>query len=334
MLRVGLVGVGYLGTRHLNHLSTLENVTVSAVWDISPEALQTAANAFKVPAAASLDDLIAKSDAVVVVAPTTAHFEIGMAVIDAGKPLFIEKPICATAAEGMALVEAGEAKNVPIQVGHIERFNRGFRALKNLAIHPRFVEIHRLAQWNPRGGDVAVVHDLMIHDLDLLLTLAGCNPGSIHASGVGVVTPSIDIANARLEFPTGLVANVTASRISLKQMRKLRLFGEHEYIALDLGKGTCEYVGAEMGFSNAPLGDLIPGVEILGEMEMGARRMRLFRRFPEAPEGDAMRLELSAFRDAVLNGSEPLVTGRDGLKALELAEAILVKIKEGHHGFS
>ncbi len=332
MLRIGLVGVGYLGSRHLNHLSTLENVTVSAVWDTSNEALQTAVTSFKVPVAKDLDDLIAKSDAVVVVSPTTSHFKIGMAVIAAGKPLFIEKPICATAAEGRALVEAAEAKNIPIQVGHIERFNRAFRALANLNIHPRFVEIHRLSQWNPRGGDVAVVHDLMIHDLDLLLILAGCKPVHIYASGVGVITPSIDIANARLEFPTGLVANVTASRISLKRMRKFRLFGEHEYIALDLGKGTCEYVGAEVGFASTPFSDAIPGLEILGEMEMGPRRLRLFRSFPDAPEGDAMRMELSAFRDAVLNGTAPLVSGRNGLDALELAEAILVKIKEGHHG--
>ncbi len=332
MLRIGLVGVGYLGGRHLNHLSTLEGVQVSAIWDTSAFALLNAANAYKVPVANDLADLISKSDALVVVSPTTSHFEIGMEVINAGKPLFIEKPICATGVEGRALVESAEAKGVPIQVGHIERFNRAFRTLKNLDIHPRFVEIHRLAQWNPRGGDVAVVHDLMIHDLDLLLTLAGCSPSHIHASGVGVISTSIDIANARLEFPTGLVANVTASRISLKKMRKVRLFGEHEYIALDLNKGTCEYVGAEMGTSTTQFGAPLPGVEILGEMEMGPRRMRLFRNFIEAPEGDAMRLELSAFRDAVIDGTPPLVSGRNGLEALEVAEAILLKIKEGHHG--
>jgi len=332
MLRIGLVGVGYLGSRHLNHLSTLEDVTVSGLWDTSIEALNAASTAFNVPIATSLADLIDRSDAVVVVSPTTSHFEIGMAVIDAGKPLFIEKPICATAKEGRALVEAAEAKGIPVQVGHIERFNRAFRTLANLKVKPRFIEAHRLAQWNPRGGDVAVVHDLMIHDLDLLLALAGCNPSHIHASGVGVITPSIDIANARIEFPTGLVANVTASRISLKRMRKMRLFGEREYIALDLGKGSCEYVGAEFGVAGVPMSDPAVGAEILGEMEMGSRHLRLFRNFIEAPEGDAMRLELTAFRDAVVNKSPVPVTGRAGLEALELAESILLKIKEGHHG--
>lgn len=334
MLRIGLIGVGYLGSRHLNHLATLENVSVPVIWDTSPEALQKASESFNVPAASCLEDLLDKSDAVVLVSPTTTHFDIGMKVISAGKPLFVEKPICATGIEGQKLVQAAKAGGIPIQVGHIERFNRAFRSLQMLDIHPRFVEVHRLAQWNPRGGDVAVIHDLMIHDLDLLLTLAGCRPNHIHASGVGVITPSIDIANARLEFPNGLVANVTASRISLKRMRKLRLFGEHEYIALDLGKGTCEYVGAEIGEASVPFDEALPGMEILGEMEMGPRHMRLFRNFLEAPEGDAMRLELSAFRDSILNNTPTIVTGSDGLEALEVAESILAIIKEKNIEFA
>lgn len=322
MLKVGLVGVGYLGSRHLKHLVALGGVAVSAVWDTDPDALRKASQGFGVAAASGLDDLTRRSDAVVVVTPTASHHRIGMQVIAAGKPLFIEKPICATTLEGLELVESAERAGVPLSVGHIERFNRAFRALAGIKVRPRFVEAHRLAEWNPRGGDVAVIHDLMIHDLDLLLALAGTPPSHIHASGVAVIGPSIDIANARLEFPNGLVANVTASRISLKKMRKLRLFGEREYIALDLGKGTCEYVGLGDGS-----GDLAAGSEVLGEIGTSPRALRLFRRFLEAPEEDAMRLELAAFRDVVIRRIPPPVSGRDGLRALEVAEAIVAAIR-------
>jgi predicted dehydrogenase len=323
MVKLGLIGVGYLGSRHLKHLASLDGVALSSAWDVSSEALSAAQTEYGVTPALGLDDLISKSDGVVVVSPTTTHFDIGMKVIEAGKPLFIEKPICATLSEGRDLVAEAERRGIPVQVGHIERFNRAFRALKSIGIKPRFVEAHRLALWNPRGGDVAVIHDLMIHDLDLIIHLAGSKPSHIHANGVGVITPSIDIANARLEFPTGLVANITASRISLKRMRKLRLFGEREYIALDLGKGTCEYVGADGGAGSLPVES-----EILSEIELGPRKLRLYRQFLEAPEDDAMRLELTAFRDIVARGALPPVSGRDGLMALEAAEEITKIIKE------
>ena len=322
MLKIGLVGAGYLGTRHLNHLTTLEGVTVPAIWDSDPATLNEAAAKFNVPAAESEAKLFALCDAIVCVTTTSSHFAIGMNAVDAGLPLFIEKPICATVTEGAHLVETAERKNVPIQVGHIERFNRAFRALDQIKVRPRFVEAHRLAQWKPRGADVAVILDLMIHDLDLLLALAGEFPNHIHASGVGVLSPSIDIANARLEFPSGLVANVTASRISLKQMRKLRLFGQAEYVALDMGKGTCEYVGGDMSGKELP-----EGTEVLGDLEFGPRHLKVFRRFVEAPEGDAMRLELSAFRDMVVNGTKPVVSAQAGLEALKLAELVIDRIK-------
>jgi len=322
VLKIGLVGAGYLGTRHLNHLTTLEGVSVPAIWDSDPNTLLEASTKYNVPRAESLNHLLRLSDALVCVTTTSSHFEVGMAAVSAGIPLFIEKPVCATVEEGKRLVEAAERQSVSIQIGHIERFNRAFRALDQVKVRPRFVEAHRLAQWKPRGADVAVILDLMIHDLDLLLTLSGEFPDHIHASGVGVMSPSIDIANARLEFPSGLVANVTASRISLKQMRKLRLFGQQEYVALDMGKGTCEYVGGDM------TGAVLPeGTEILGDLEFGQRHLKVFRRFIEAPEGDAMRLELSAFRDMVVNGSAPVISAEAGLKALQLAELVIDRIK-------
>jgi len=318
MLKIGLVGAGYLGARHLNHLTTLEGVSVPAIWDLDSAALNEACSRFGVAPASSLQHLLSQSDALVVVTTTSSHFQIGMEAVAAGLPTFIEKPVCATVEEGERLVESAAAKGVMLQVGHIERFNRAFRSLGELKVRPRFVEAHRLAMWKPRGADVAVIYDLMIHDLDLLLALAGEFPNHVHASGVGVLSQSVDIANARLEFPSGLVANVTASRISLKQMRKVRLFGEREYIALDLGKGTCEYVGGDM--SGAPLPE---AAELLGDLEFGPRHLKVFRQFVEAPEGDAMRLELSAFRDAVVTGKKPIISGEDGLRALTLAETVL-----------
>jgi len=321
MLKIGLVGVGYLGSRHLKHLCELKGVEVAGIWDTNPVVVANTAKQFGVLAASGLDELLAECRAVVLAAPTSQHYKIGCQVIDAGRALFVEKPICATADEGRRLVDMASQSNVILQVGHIERFNRAWRALQGLTIRPRFIEVHRLAEWNPRGIDVAVVHDLMIHDLDLVLNLIQAYPSQIHASGVSVITPTVDIAAARLEFPQGQVANLTASRISLKKMRKLRMFGENEYIALDLGKGICEFIGVDDGTK-----DLSAGTATLGEMRLGKLNRRVYRKMLEADEGDAMRLELTAFRNAILHGEPPAVSGEDGLRALELAEQIVDSI--------
>ena len=319
MLKIGLIGCGYLGSRHLNHLSTLEGVEVSSVWDNDPSMGEKAAKEFGVPIASNLNDLLTKSDAVDIVTPTSTHYEIGLEVINAGLPIFVEKPICATLEEGELLVRKAQEADVILQVGHIERFNRAFRALKNIRIQPRFIEAHRLAFWNPRAGDVAVVHDLMIHDLDLILTLANDFPAQINASGVAVVSNKIDIANVRLEFPSGLVANITASRISLKSMRKLRMFGNQEYIAIDMNKGTCEFLG---------MGKELPTeAEALGNIGLDDEQRVLFQRLLVAEEGDALRMELEAFRDAIVSDSHPPISGEDGLKALKLAEMIVAEIE-------
>ena len=322
MLKIGLVGCGYLGSRHLKHLCAIKEVDVSCVWDKDPVALANAVRDYNVTPADNLEDLIRRSDAVDVVTPTSTHFEIGKKVIDAGLPVFMEKPICATYGEGEKLVEMAETAGIPIQVGHIERFNQAFRALQTVTVRPGFIEAHRLAPWNPRGGDVAVVHDLMIHDLDIILTLAGDFPSAVNASGIDVVTNSIDIANVRLEFPEGLVANVTASRISLKMMRKLRLFGSNVYIALNFKSGTCEYVGVA-----ADKDDIPADSQFLGDLGEGDYKRLIYRRFIPAEEGDALKMQLESFRDAVLSGSKPVVSGKDGLQALKLAEMIVNEIK-------
>ncbi len=323
MINIGLAGVGYLGTRHLNHLTTLKGVQVSGIWDSDQKTLEKVSAEYKVRPAKSLDDLIDNSDALDVVTPTSTHFDVGSRILRAGKPLFIEKPICASVDQGEKLIRLGEENNTFIQVGHIERFNRAFRALKDVKVKPRFIEAHRLASWSSRGVDVAVVHDLMIHDLDLILTLADSEPVHVHANGVSVISGHVDIATSRIEFADGMVANVTASRISLKRMRKLRMFGENEYISLDMNKGTCEFVGA------TPDGESIPdNVEYLGALEVGKHNRGIFMRRTEAPADDAMRLELAEFCNSIKNGTPPTVSGEDGLRALKLAEQIVSVINE------
>ena len=323
MIRIGLVGAGYLGARHLKHLLDLEGVAISGVWDNDPDVRSRTAMEYGVETTSNLTELIDRSDGIDVVTPTSTHYSIGMQVIEAGKPLFVEKPICASSNEGTLLVESSVKKGVPVQVGHIERFNRAFRALQSVKIRPRFIEVHRLAPWNPRGIDVAVVYDLMIHDLDLVLTLAEGEPIQIYANGVSVVSDSVDIATTRIEFSDGLVANITASRISLKKMRKLRLFGENEYIALDMDKGTCEYVRVSDHIDKVP-----KAAQPLGEMTVQDRSPILYRRLLNAPEKDALRLELESFRDTILHGTLPPVTGQDGLKSLNLAEQIIKRIQD------
>lgn len=301
----------------------MDGVEVSGVWDTDPASRQEAETNYGIRGAVSLEDLLHRSDAVDVVTPTSSHYEIGLRIIEAKLPLFIEKPLCSTASEGRRLVERADDSGVILQVGHIERFNRAFRALQGVALQPRFIEVHRLSFWNPRGVDVAVVHDLMIHDLDLILTLAGDFPQDIHASGVSVVSDSIDIANARLEFNSGLVANLTASRISLKQMRKLRMFGSNEYITLDLAEGKCDYYGATADPAHIPA-----DADILSELGVGSKARTLYRHNLQADEKDALLLQLEGFRDAIISGSKPPVSGADGLRALELAELIVNRIGE------
>ncbi len=316
-----MIGCGYLGSRHLKHLLNLDNVEVSGVWDTDPAALEVARTDFGAKPVGDIDALLDSSDAIDLVTPTTSHYEIAKKTLNSGKPLFIEKPLAATSEEAVDLVKLARDNNLPLQVGHIERFNKAFRSMEGMDLKPQFIEGHRLAPWNPRGVDVAVIHDLMIHDLDLILALSNGEPEHIHANGVRVISNSIDIANARIEFTDGLVANLTASRISLKRMRKMRIFSKNTYVALDMGKGSCEYVRLDE--------EMHPddNVQTLGEIEHDGIRHRLYRSFPKAVDDDALRLELSSFRDVVLKSETPVVSGVDGLRALELAENIMAKIK-------
>jgi predicted dehydrogenase len=268
-------------------------------------------------------ELLDSVKAVSVATPTLAHWPIARQAIESGVHLFIEKPITKTVAEAEELVSAAKRKGIKVQVGHIERFNPALLALEHYGLNPMFVESHRLAQFNPRGADVAVVLDLMIHDIDIILSLVGSPVEKIEANGMAVVSDEIDIANARLQFKNGCVANVTASRISQKKMRKMRLFQKDAYISVDFSEGSAE-VFRIAGEDEPALSTTM----MLGEIERGKLKRKIVYERPGVKEVNALRYELELFVDAVLLDRQPAVTAEEGLMALKIAHDIIEKIAE------
>jgi predicted dehydrogenase len=315
-IKMGIAGVGKLGTFHCNTLSQMADVILAGVYDIDTARAQESAARFHCAAFSSYDALLQAVDAVGIAVPTTLHHNYALPAISAGKAIFVEKPIAATIDEAAEMAALAAERNAILQVGHIERFNPAIRALEHLLPDPRFIESHRLAPFDPRGTDVAVVLDLMIHDIDIILSLVKSEVTHIEASGVAVVSDEVDIANARLQFANGCVANVTASRISQRKMRKMRLFQRDAYISIDFLQRLSEVfriVEPEEGQ---------PSTVVLGEIDKGKRRRHIIYEQPQAPEGDAMRAEWQAFIDAVSNHTRPIVNGDDGLRALQVAEQI------------
>src|ERR1035437_8151850 len=237
-LRIGVVGTGSLGYHHARLLRDVKSATLVGLYESNADRAGTVSSELGVPAYASLDELLADVDAVSIVVPTKAHFAVAKAALAAGKHLLIEKPITATIEEADELLALAKAKGAMVQIGHIERFNRAIRAALPHVEEPLFIDSDRLAPFSPRGSDVAVVLDLMIHDIDLLLTLTGAKVRDVSAVRIPVLTPSIDIANARITFENGAVATITASRVSRGRMRKLRIFQRNRYLSLDLAAGT------------------------------------------------------------------------------------------------
>lgn len=319
-LNVGLIGAGYLGNIHARILST-QKISWTGIFDTDSARAAEVAQQYGTQAASSQEDLIARSDALVVAAATSAHYAIGKAALQAGKHLFLEKPMTTTPAEGEELVKIAREKKLVLQVGHVERFNKAFRALGTDHPRPQFIEAHRLSQFRPRGTDVAVVLDLMIHDLDLILTLMGEYPSTVDAAGVAVISEGVDIANARLTFPSGGVANVTASRISANPMRKLRMFAADSYISLDFANG-----GVQIFRIAKPGEESLPGTTSLGEIEKAAIKRHILFSMPQAVDGNAIEMEQQGFFRAIEEGTPPPVSGEQGLNALRLASEILEKI--------
>jgi predicted dehydrogenase len=310
-LPVGVVGVGNHGSRHAKLYAEVPAARLVGVYDIRPERGAEIARECRTVSYPSLERLLDDVEAVSVVVPTSAHLEVGLAALARGRHVLMEKPITATVAEAEALVAAADRAGVVLQTGHVERFNRALRAAAPYLGKPVYVESDRVAPFHTRNLDVAVVLDLMIHDLDLVLTLIRERVTEVRASGIGVVSDHVDIASARVEFASGAVANLTASRLARDKVRKLRIFQPDGYFSLDLLEGKGDFLRLKPGGVAA----LLAGT---GDIRSAVEQVRL-----KAPDAQPLVLELQSFVDTVRSGGEPEVSGRDGLAALALAFRVL-----------
>lgn len=321
-LDVAVIGAGHLGTLHAKMLAQIGEARLVGIYDIDAAKSSALAAELKTRNLGSVDEAIEAASALSVATTTKTHFEIGRKIIEAGRHVFIEKPITETIGQARELVKLAHSRKVKVQVGHIERFNPAILALEQYRLQPLFIESHRLAQFNPRGTDVAVVLDLMIHDIDLILSLVKSRVTRIDANGVAVVSDSADIANARLQFENGCVANVTASRISQNKMRKMRLFQKDAYISIDFAQGLAEVF--RLVDENDPN---TRSTMLLGKIEQGARKRAIVYEQPEVREVNALKHELELFVRSIKDNAEPPVTGSDGLQALEVAAEIMKTIE-------
>jgi len=318
--RFGVAGVGSLGFHHTRILSQMDATELVGVFDIDPSRAAEVAATFSVEAFPALDELLGRIDGLVVATPTIAHEQVAVAALRQGIAVFVEKPIAPDLAAAERIVAAGAAAGVPVQVGHVERFNGVFRSARDFVSNPLFIESHRLAPFVPRSTDVAVVLDLMIHDVDLVRALVPHPLESLAASGVPVITPSVDIANARMSFEGGAVANLTASRVSLEKMRKIRIFQRSGYLSLDLASGRGEFLRLKAPasvFEDAAAMGGIPESFPSGGLADMVERITI-----ESDGAEPLRIELEAFRAAVLGEADPPVTGQEGRDALKVALAI------------
>jgi len=316
MLKVGVLGAGHLGKIHLRLLNQSKKYELAGFYDPNSENAEKVAKEFGYKKFDTIADLIASVDVVDIVTPTLSHYECATQAIKAGKHIFIEKPIANTIAEADEILKLATQYNVKGQVGHVERFNPAFTATKVKIENPMFIETHRLAEFNPRGTDVPVVLDLMIHDIDVILSVVQSKVKNIYASGVSVISDTPDIANARIEFENGCVANLTASRISMKNMRKSRFFQRDAYISVDFLDKVCEVVKMK----DAP--DVPGDFDMILQNAEGIKKQIYFEN-PEVEANNAILDELETFADAINNNTTPVVTLEDGTEALRVAYRII-----------
>ena len=320
-MKIALLGAGHLGKVHLKCILATECWELAGFYEPDDKNAESAIAQYGAKRYHSLSKLLDECDAVDIVTPTPSHFKLAAKAISTGKHTFIEKPVTQTIPEGRKLLQLVEKHGVTVQVGHVERFNPAFTALGGMALNPMFIEGHRLSVFQPRGTEVSVILDLMIHDLDLVLHLVKSPVTKVSASGVAVLSHTPDIANARIEFANGCVANLTASRISMKQMRKMRLFQPDHYLSLDFLEKNAQIV--RLFAQDAPN---LPPTEQLMEFDTSAGKKWLQLSMPEASPVNAIQRELETFHDAIVSNSEPIVTLRDGFEALKLAHRILKEI--------
>ena len=321
MLKIGVLGAGHLGKIHLRLLQQSEKYELVGFYDENLENGQKIEKEFGYKQFKTIATLIHAVDVIDIVTPTLSHFKCAKVAIKSGKHVFIEKPISNTVDEALEIIALANENNVKGQVGHVERFNPAFIATKNMIENPMFIEAHRLAEFNPRGTDVPVVLDLMIHDIDAILSVVQSKVKHVSASGVSVISETPDIANARIEFENGCVANLTASRISMKNMRKSRFFQKDAYISVDFLEKRCEVVKMK----DAP--------EVPGDFDMilqnaeGVKKQIYFDN-PQVDANNAILDELETFADAINNNTTPIVTLEDGTEALRVAHMIIQSMEK------
>ena len=317
MLKVGVFGVGHLGKFHLNNWKEIEGVKLVGFFDPHTETAKQVAEEYGIKRFTDADKLIDACDIVDVVTPTDQHYGVCMSAVRKGKHVFVEKPLAATVKEGRDIVNMVKEAGVKLQVGHIERFNPAYLAIKKLPLNPMFIEVHRLAQFNPRGTEVSVIMDLMIHDIDIILSLVKSDVKNISASGVAVITDTPDIANVRIEFNNGCVANLTSSRISMKKMRKMRLFQKDAYIGVDFLEKKTEIIKLKQ-----PDDQHVFSFDI--ETQQGKKTIAIAT--PSIEATNAMKTELEAFVHAINHQQPTIVSEIDGFLAMEVGHRILEKI--------
>ncbi len=317
MLKVGVFGVGHLGKFHLNNWKEIDAVQLVGFFDPSDENASAVKEQYHLKRFKHADDLINESDIVDIVAPTTSHYDLCKKAILKSKHVFVEKPLANTMAEAKEIVQLTKEANIKLQVGHVERFNPAFLALKDYELSPMFIEVHRLSQFNPRGTDVSVILDLMIHDIDIILSIVKSNVKNIYANGVNVLSDTPDIANVRIEFDNGCIANLTSSRISMKKMRKMRLFQKDAYIGIDFLNKKSEVIKYK-----TPADKNVFTFDI--ETNHGKKTIAIAA--PVIQENNALKQELQSFVDAIIKNHSPVVSDIDGYQAMEVAHLILDKI--------
>lgn len=324
MVRYGVIGAGHLGRFHILQALEVDGCTFTGFYETNPDRATEIAEETGSEAYSDLTAFLKTVDAVSIVTPTPSHHEIAKAALHAGVHVLIEKPITVTVDEATELIDLANTHKLKIQVGHIERFNPAMRALNRSELNPVFIESHRLAPFHQRGSDVAVVLDLMIHDIDLILTLVDSEIREIKASGMPIISDTPDIANSRIEFENGCIANITASRISANRMRKMRIFQPNAYASIDFHEGTADvYALADPG-QDAPEGEK---PVMLGQIEKGSKPKEIRYSKYDREDRNPLRDEIISFVNAIESDSTPIVTGEDGRRALQVASEIIRQIE-------
>lgn len=328
-IKVGIIGCGHLGKMHLKNIKELEkerkDIELKGIYDIDIEKSKSVSAEFKTSSYNSLEDILENIDAAIIVSPTSTHYNIAQKTISNNIHTFIEKPVTDNLESAYSLKSNRGNNNLVIQIGHIERFNPALLSIERFNLKPMFIESHRLSQYNPRGTDVSVIQDLMIHDIDIILNLVKSRVKQIDANGVAIMTDKFDIANARIQFENGCVANITASRISQKKMRKMRIFQKDAYISIDFSENKSEVFRLDESEKSG---------KVIGSIDRQGKKVNITYDKPKSLKLNAMKYEENSFFDCIINNTSPVVTLEDGIQALEVATEIIQKIESNRTDFN